>query len=426
MKKNKVMIIAIISIIIAILAGIAIYIILGIKADPNTGNGDGNDRTSQTNSGDGENSEAGENQRASIPSTWDLEKVKPVYDEDGVLVPVPNGYTASSVLREVDSEGNVIKDGERTVNRGFVIYEGEEDIITNETKAMEDGEAKSAAIENDVYTAQTTRNQWVWVPVADINEIYGTNASGKKYGQLYNYNSTGRTKQSYSTTGYREPDILKSYDKSTYLTQYLTETSQDDLKQELQKEYEETIKSIKEYGGFYIGRYETGGLSKIAKVVKGNTDIASQNWYTMYKKSKALNGTKRNVRTSMIWGSLWYETLEWLVESENKTYGEITNSTTWGNYSNSEVDGHGSRRATGYSESWKANNIYDMAGNVWEWTLAVNYTDYRVYRGGGCYNSGSDDSVSSRRSNSPYYTSYILRLQSSTFNRVALSPNSDT
>ena len=39
------------------------------------------------------------------------------------------------------------------------------------------------------------------------------------------------------------------------------------------------------------------------------------------------------------------------------------------------------------------NNIYDMAGNVWEWTTEnceFNGTSYLVHRGGDGYNSGSD------------------------------------
>jgi len=56
-----------------------------------------------------------------------------------------------------------------------------------------------------------------------------------------------------------------------------------------EKEYKELMESVEKYGGFYIGRYETGDLSKTTVVSeKGNTDIDNQNWYTMYKKQKEL------------------------------------------------------------------------------------------------------------------------------------------
>ena len=172
------------------------------------------------------------------------------------------------------------------------------------------------------------------------------------------------------------------------------------------------IESIKKYGGYYIGRYETGNLSKEEAVVKKmNTDIGSQTWYTMYEKSKNLTGKKENIKTSMIWGSLWDETLQWLVDTEAKiSTGEtidyilIKDSTKWGNYKNATFEyttisggisikneDSNTKIPTGSAEYTKVNNIYDMAGNVWEWTLEAKSTDNRVYRGGqvGSYGSGS-------------------------------------
>ena len=40
----------------------------------------------------------------------------------------------------------------------------------------------------------------------------------------------------------------------------------------------------------------------------------------------------------MIWGCLWDETLQWLIDSGNKTNSEIKNSTSWGNYKNSTFE----------------------------------------------------------------------------------------
>ena len=100
----------------------------------------------------------------------------------------------------------------------------------------------------------------------------------------------------------------------------------------------------------------------------------------------------------MIWGNQWDRTLIWLIESGNKTKEEICNSTSWGNYSNNTETGHGNRQSTGYSENWKANNIYDLAGNVWEWTMEAFNTNYRVDRGGS-YNYGGSIYPASNRYN---------------------------
>ena len=41
-------------------------------------------------------------------------------------------------------------------------------------------------------------------------------------------------------------------------------------------------------------------------------------------------------------------------------------------------------------------NIYDMAGNVWEWTMEANGSNYRVPRGGQYTNSAISASASNR------------------------------
>ena len=387
MKKRKIITITAIALIIVIVSGAVIWKMLGIRAE-------------------------GESTQIDT-SKWDtVNRVNIVNDTEGVPVPVPKGYTASSI------------DGEHTVNTGFVIYEGTESV----TDSNKD-------------SAQKTRNQWVWVPVTNMSDIYFTDSNGKKHGQLWNFSTTGRTKMSYSEgSGYREPDVLTYYDKSTYLPKMLTEEEQINLDVEMQAEFERTINSIEQYGGFYIGRYETGDLSKQkAKVVKGNEDIHSQTWYTMYRKSKEiLQNENGNVKTSMIFGSLWDHTLNWLVASGNKTYGDMKDSASWGNYYNSTFQyqnasggtvtknqNSSTRIPTGNAEYTKANNIYDMAGNVWDWTLEASSTHYRVYRGGHYNYRGGNLPASYRGDYGPYNSGSYGRDTCPTLYKVALSPNSD-
>ena len=59
---------------------------------------------------------------------------------------------------------------------------------------------------------------------------------------------------------------------------------------------------------------------------------------------------------------------------------------------------------TGRNASWKANNIYDFAGNVEEWTTEAYCSDIRVLRGGD-YNCTSV--LVSNRVNVFPYDSYI-------------------
>ena len=303
-----------------------------------------------------------------MPEGWDDTKVNAVESADGIIVPVPKGYTASEVT------------GENTVKDGFVIYEN----ITGEDKKEPVTDA------SDIETAQETRNQFVWVPVANPNEMYGTDKDGKKRGKLYVFSATGITHEKYWTEqdgvmsitdeeDYREPDVVRG-DSSNSVT--LTQ---------LETEFNNMIASVEKYGGFYIGRYETGNLSQTeAVVVKNNTDIADQTWYTMYNKSKGI-AANSNVTTSMIWGCQWDAVMRWMYNSgdeEKKTY--TYDSTGKGNYS-------GSRKATGVDPAYAVNNIYDMAGNVRDWTIEAYDANFRVLRGGR-YSGNADNYPASLRS----------------------------
>ena len=96
----------------------------------------------------------------------------------------------------------------------------------------------------------------------------------------------------------------------------------------------------------------------------------------------------------MIWGLQWDATCNWL---DNSGFS-ITDSSTWGNHSNNTADGHGSKQNTGFSESWKANNIYDFAGNCYEYTQEAGNPGYRAYRGGSSNDYGSYSPASDRGS----------------------------
>lgn len=61
----------------------------------------------------------------------------------------------------------------------------------------------------------------------------------------------------------------------------------------------------------------------------------------------------------------------------------VEDSTSWGNYSNNtfaDVRGYGE---TGQWEETKANNIYDLAGNYWEWTQERSGGESYAARAGG-------------------------------------------
>ena len=302
---------------------------------------------------------------------WDLDKVNKVTSEDKVIVPVPKGYTASTVT------------GEKSVSSGFVIKEGNDGSVTSGI------------------------NEFVWVPVSNISDIYD---EANNAGQLWDFGTSSSpknpaVKQTYPTTknsGYREPDVVTKASEgsdstsgtqcdavSTNLQQagMSSTATASTFKTQLQNEFKEMIKSVKTYGGFYIGRYETGNLSQIKAVVqKNNSDINNQIWYTMYKVCKTIKAND-NVATSMLWGCQWDATMRWMQTSSNSEVANFpTNSEGKGNYSGTQGDTN-APIPTGSNSSYSVNNIYDMAGNVFDWTIEAYITNNRVLRGG--YYSGT-------------------------------------
>ena len=89
-----------------------------------------------------------------------------------------------------------------------------------------------------------------------------------------------------------------------------------------------------------------------------------------------------NVKSSMIWGSQWDQIMIWMKEKENTTKGGfyVTNSVGMGNFG---VDNTGATKPTKQVENtgyFDVKNIYDLAGNVYDWTLEANTTYHRVLR----------------------------------------------
>ncbi len=174
------------------------------------------------------------------------------------------------------------------------------------------------------------------------------------------------------------------------------------------EEYPEGITAVTESsivnnaGGFYIGRYEAGvpegqtaidgtsaatsnvsgiPVSKKKAVVWTNIDYTNAN----NNAKSYMNNSE--VASGLLTGKSWDTVCKWLQNSDI----DVDDSSTYGSYRDSQspanVEGYGNKQVTGYSENWKVKNIYDLAGNTWEWTNEI-YSSNRVYRGGGYNRNG--------------------------------------
>ena len=215
----------------------------------------------------------------------------------------------------------------------------------------------------------------------------------------WNTDSTGGTPYSYNAnSGKREPAILTdeietdvAYDSQAAFTQYGGGTY---LSTMYQTEFNRMVESVRKYEGFYVGRYETGGFNSSAIVVKsgetGGTSSSGANnsinyvtWYKAYKMQKDYASGNGNIVSSMIWGCQWDQVLKFIddkLDEEGNTF----------NVTAGEAARHtGSIAETGSNTNDKVQNIYDLEGNVREWTMEAVDTGSRSYRGGNYSNSNA-------------------------------------
>ena len=306
-------------------------------------------------------------------------------------------------------------------------------------QATADGAGKSFAkpdgatyVEGTVDTGVVVNikgSEFVWVPVDDVVLDTGKDAdlpksssagtsSGKTYtpmavqvgndykGILYNYSGSNSylmypSNSNYQggSSDYREPDIV-SYDTGDYKSEGIT-------KDILTSEYNAMIASILKYKGFYVAKYEAGldenkniafKDASVAENKVTTTDASNSvtyRWYGLYKKIKTFTTDSVIVVSSMIWGSQYDAMMNWMAKNGknvgNSNSSIYNNTTTTGNKSTDVV-----------------NNVYDLYGCHYEWTLEAYSSNSRARRAG---TSGFSDSPANRTSYGPYYpySSYSSR-----------------
>ena len=286
-------------------------------------------------------------------------------DKDGNRAVIPPGWVVSGVVKE-----NTIWGKELSV----VIYR-----IPKE-------KAKKIKWNNpdELDKLKRTYDQLVWCPV-DLLDADGT-LDGK------NFNSK------FGRRNYRNEEF-----------------SEEEFHEELEGELLEVSESVERYGGFYIARYNISeGEPRSIKGIMPQTKV---NFSTSCSIALSIEKGNEFFQSHLTYGAENDTINAWLIKSGSKTLDEIAkDSTKWGNHWNTA---HSPRKVveTGSREEWCANNIYDWAGNVDEWTQEKYGTSCRVIRGGFCYNIGLFCPVAARDNNGPIDEYFITGIRATFYIR---------
>ena len=347
------------------------------------------------------------------------------YKSNNKTAVIPAGFTVSGISTEQSIDG------------GLVIYDIPEGRTVNWTNPD---------------SVKTQYNQFVWIPV-EVNkttEPKDTETSIASFKRSVWQDNARVANNAQSETSF--PTSSSSW--SDYTEPYSKDSSDYDGtgtgKTGISAQITELTKSIYKYGGFYIGRYEAGsetergdGSSQTAAFVvqqdkypynyvkwgKGMGDISEG---AVHLSNSLYTGkTGYGVKSMLCTGAAWDSMLDFIKDSSHN----VTSSSIWGNYNDSDtfeitrgayavwntsnytlgsfnnvkskyskMKGTAVLLTTGATEINSSKNIYDVAGNCWEWTTEANDTYYRVLRGGYYFNNGSDHPASNRNAYNPTHS----------------------
>ena len=272
-----------------------------------------------------------------------------------------------------------------------------------------------AAADKEKYKGQTTvgtdlqGNQFVWIPVENIAD--------------------------YKRTAYSSQVASGITDTATNSEQIKLSSSRDYYFTEALPLDEKT--SVETNKGFYIGRYEAGDQestnskklrasgASTSNTITVKAGQAPYNYVTITQaKSLAETfSTKQgytSVKSKLVSSYAW-DTAIAFIQKTNSDYG---NSSEEGNYNNSptftytgiaDTEKNKQTKANGTStliptgQTTAVNNIYDMGGNVLEWTTE-SYSHARgayTHRGGYYYNYFANNPAGNRLYNLDYANDFV-------------------
>ena len=258
---------------------------------------------------------------------------------------------------------------------------------------------EGTTLENGLVVSDKQENEYVWVEVPTNiydNETYNTetNAGDKKPASKEDTDKIEYCLKKY-TSAYRKDGFSDEYIKDSTPGWFAGETEYNNAKKAM-------LKSVYENGGFYVGRYEAGISEFRTSNENEPTEVPSskQNMfpYTSLTRTQAKKLAEKvnsgGYTSSLMFGIQWdlmlafmqnkggvdvstlttdstsignYYNNKWSITNDKAKYS--TDGTSWNDGSYTKEEEEAVLLTTGASETFAKMNIYDVAGNVFEWTL---------------------------------------------------------
>ena len=333
------------------------------------------------------------------------------YDKNNTGFPLE--VTVNGEKKKIDANGNIIGSIQSLKTKGTVFNDtttledtyGNQVTIPKGFKIASDSATEvtgGIVIEDATYT-KTRESQFVWIPVGT-----GENAIKKANNGTVDI-ALGR----YEFTKNNDGTITTSECSDRYFTEDTTASHNSNYKNAIANNIEAFETSVKNNHGYYIGRYEAGVVDYNSSVSTSNSNKET-NWTGYTGDNIKLVCKKEQQVWNYVTQNKASELSRNMYGSEAKVTSDLINSYAWdtaivfiqkcGTESNSstysKTDGESSRsesapQTTGTnilkvtSKVDKQCNIFDMAGNCWEWTTETHSdSSYPcVSRGGRYYDS---------------------------------------
>lgn len=337
-------------------------------------------------------------------------------DENGDTAYIPKDFSVgvSDSINKI-STGLVVQDSNG--NQFVWVPVDKDSVVYNGTTVKTDGtDTYKPMVQYQNGYSESTDEQYFESIRYDYSSSYST---GSKMSSV----SSGKPAHRLGNSSNREPSLVtgaanyswvfqasnNQYDSvSAYYKDICGFSSPTEMGQYMNEQYTNMVKSVKEYGGFYIGRFETSLTSGVIGSKINTTSMDSRKgtetgsnygnlWYGMYNKQDSNRNTRNpyygstTVVSSMIWGSQYDSMLNWVAKGND---ADMINKRT-GNHSSSPAK-------TGDYGVDVMNNIFDLSANLLEWTQEAYSTNVRVYRG-GYFSATSANAASTRNNGNPTY-----------------------